>query len=117
LKVLEIIQRDRLADHARETGAFLLAELGRLQAAHPNVVSGVRGLGLMIGLELASDAPSFTRQPGSPSHQFVTRLHEAGLLTIPAGNRIVRILPPLNLTREEAGEALETLTAVVQRLA
>ena len=58
LKVLEIIQRDRLADQARQTGEFLKSELVRLQQAYPGLIQEVRGLGLMIGLELAPAIPA-----------------------------------------------------------
>src|SRR5437764_11346676 len=51
LKILEVIQRDKLADNARSQGDFLIEGLGRLTAKFPQVLNSVRGLGLMIGFE------------------------------------------------------------------
>ncbi|RME93015.1 MAG: aminotransferase class III-fold pyridoxal phosphate-dependent enzyme, partial [Verrucomicrobia bacterium] len=53
LKVLEIVERDRLDHNAREVGAFLKQELERLRTRHPAVIREVRGLGLMLGIEFA----------------------------------------------------------------
>ena len=49
--------------------------------------------------------------------QFVNRLHQAGVLTIPAGTQIVRLLPPLNLKPQEAGEGICKIEDVVKSLA
>lgn len=117
LKVLEVVQRDHLADNARQIGEFLKTELARLAAAYPWVIQTVRGLGLMLGLELAAGIAAFAGKEKSPAIQFVNRLHEAGVLTIPAGAQVVRLLPPLNLTRAEAKEGMDVLESVVTRLA
>ena len=106
LTVLRVIQRDRLAANARAVGDFLLAELSRLSIRHPSVLRQVRGLGLMIGLELEEKIPAFAASDKAAAMQFVNALHQAGLLAIPAGNRVIRLLPPLNLTRAEADAGL-----------
>jgi len=49
--------------------------------------------------------------------QFVNRLHAAGVLTIPAGTQIVRLLPALNLKPQEAGEGISKIEEVVKSLA
>ncbi len=119
LKVLEVIEREKLADNARSLGEFLKAGLERLVAAHPQVLKGVRGLGLMIGLELQpkESIPALATGEKTASLQFVNRLHEAGVLTIPAGTQIVRLLPALNLKRHEAEEGLALIEQVVRSLA
>lgn len=117
LKILEVIGRDRLADHARHTGEFLKSEIARLAAAYPTVVQSARGLGFMLGLELAENIPAFAASDKAASIQFVNRLHEAGVLTIPSGNQIVRLLPALNLTRGEAEEGIWIIESVVAGLA
>ena len=53
----------------------------------------VIGLGMMIGMELTDKIPAFAASEKSHAVQFVNLLHEAGLLAIPAGLRIIRILP------------------------
>jgi acetylornithine aminotransferase/acetylornithine/N-succinyldiaminopimelate aminotransferase len=116
MKVLEVIERDHLADNARQTGEFLKNKLAALAAAHPRVISQVRGLGLMIGLELAGDIPAFAAADTAPAIQFINLLHQAGLLAIPAGARVVRILPALNLPRPDAAEGLRLIESVVASL-
>ena len=117
LKVLEVIQRERLADNARWQGDFLKAELARLAQKYPSVVQSVRGLGLMIGFELGPNIPAFQANGKAPSLQFTHRLHEAGLLAIPAGNKVMRLLPPLNLRRLEAEEGIKLIETLVSSLA
>jgi acetylornithine aminotransferase/acetylornithine/N-succinyldiaminopimelate aminotransferase len=116
LKVLEVIERDHLADHARQTGEFLKTKLAALAAKYPRVISQVRGLGLMIGIELAGEIPAFSTTDKAPAIQFINHLHEAGLLAIPAGARIVRVLPALNLPREDAAEGVRIIESVAAKL-
>ena len=116
LKVLEVIERDHLADHARQTGEFLKSKLAALASKYPRVISQVRGLGLMIGIELAGDIPAFSTADKAPSIQFINHLHEAGLLAIPAGARVVRVLPALNLPREDAAEGVRIIESVAATL-
>lgn len=119
LIVLDIIERQRLADNARQLGEFLKAELQRLVDAYPQVLKTVRGLGFMIGLELQEKEkiPALAVGEKAASSQFVNRLHEAGLLTIPSGTQVVRLLPALNLTRPDAEEGLAIIERTVRSLA
>jgi acetylornithine/N-succinyldiaminopimelate aminotransferase len=117
LKVLEVIERDQLADNAREIGAFIIGELKRLIRKFPTVLKEVRGFGLMIGLEFRADAPGFSASDKAPALQVVDRLHAAGVLTVPAGTAVIRLLPALNLTRPEAMEGLHAIEQVVADLA
>ena len=117
LKVLEVIERDALADNAREIGRFMIDELQRLIRKFPAVLKEVRGFGLMIGLEFRADAPGFCGQEKAAALQVVERLHSAGVLTIPAGTAVIRILPALNIARSEAMEGLHAIEQVVAELA
>jgi len=117
LKVLEIIEREKLADNARAVGAYLKAELERLAREQPQVIKAVRGLGLMIGVELAAGIPAFANESKAVSLQFANRLHEAGVLTIPSGAQVVRLLPALNLSRPQAEEGLAIIERMVGSLA
>jgi len=118
LKVLEVIEREALADNARRTGEFLRAGLQQLVELFPNVLKSVRGLGMMLGVELVdkSQLVAFANSDKTASLQFVNRLHEAGVLTIPSGAQITRLLPPLNLTPAEAEEGLGLIEKVVRQL-
>ena len=118
LRILEVIRSENLADNARNTGEFLKSGLEQLSRRHPGIIQSVRGLGLMMGFQLA---PNIPRLPGE-SHQtqavrFVNLLHSAGLLTVPAGANVLRLLPALNLRMGEAEEGLKIIESVVAKLA
>jgi acetylornithine/N-succinyldiaminopimelate aminotransferase len=116
LKILEVIERDRLAQHADELGEFLVSRLRDLQTKFPGVIEEVRGLGLMIGIEFKADAPAFRLSEKTPAIQVVNRLHEKGLLTVPAATAVVRLLPALNLTQSGAEEGLRAIELVIAEL-
>ena len=117
LRVLEVIQRENLADNARNVGEYCKTKLLALSHKHPNIIQAVRGLGLMIGIELASSIPALANDGKAPSLQFVSRLHDAGLLTIPSGTQVIRLLPPLNLTRAQADEGIGIIERQTEALA
>ena len=117
LRVLEVIQSENLADNARNVGEYCKTKLLALSQKYPNVIRAVRGLGLMIGIELASDIPALANDGKAASLQFVDRLHDAGLLTIPSGTQVVRLLPPLNLTRSQAEEGIGSIERLTEALA
>ena len=116
LKILEVIQRDDLATNAGRIGVFLMSELQNLQQKFPRVLRAVRGLGLMIGLEFEPEFPAFAHEEKSPAIQVVNRLHDAGVLTVPAANSVVRLLPALNLSQRQAEEGLRAIEEVVEKL-
>ncbi|HEX3988521.1 MAG TPA: aspartate aminotransferase family protein [Verrucomicrobiae bacterium] len=116
LKVLQVVERDGLAANTREIGDYLRDELIRISKKFPSIIRQVRGMGLMIGIELEEKIPAFAAEEKSPAIQFVNALHRAGALTIPAGTRVIRLLPPLNLRRAEAAEALQIIESVVSQL-
>lgn len=118
LKVLDIVERDHLADNARATGEGMKRELEKLAARFPQWIKSVRGLGFMLGFELADKAeiPAFAATDKPASLQMVQRLHDAGVLTIPSGNQVIRLLPPLTLQREEAAEGIQRIAGVLEKL-
>ena len=115
LKIFEIIEREGLAANARDTGAFLKSGLQEIARDFPHLIQNVRGLGFMMGFELAEKEkiPAFAGSDKTASIQFVNRLHDAGLLTIPSGAQVVRLLPALNLSHAQAEEGL----AIIRRVA
>jgi len=114
-KILEIIDRDNLEQNASEIGQFFVSELTKIQAKHLHVIKTIRGIGLMIGIEMNKDIASFDKKTPA-SIQWVSALHEAGLMTIPAGDSIVRFLPPLNLTQKEAQAGLDLFEQTIKKL-
>ncbi len=119
LKVFEVIERERLDEQARKLGKWFKDELERLATKYPQVVKRGRGLGFILGLELVEKEkiPAFAKSDKTAALQFVNRLHEAGVLTIPAGTQIVRLLPPLNLKPQEAGEGIAKIEEIIKSLA
>jgi acetylornithine/N-succinyldiaminopimelate aminotransferase len=119
LKILDIIERDQLATHAKQLGQWLKDEIERLANSYPHIVKGARGTGFILGMELLpkNEIPGLSESDTPAAIQLVNRLHQAGLLTIPAGPQVVRLLPPLNLTREHAAEAIHLIESTLQQLA
>lgn len=121
LKIFEIIERDGLARHVLTTGQWLHAQIEEMAREFPGVVRAARGLGFMLGIELApaADIAAFAARAAerAASLQFVDRLHQAGVLTIPSGTQIVRLLPALNLPRSQAEEGIDRIRKLVQSLA
>ena len=114
-KILEVIDRDNLAANARELGHFFIDELSTLREKYPAAIREVRGLGMMIGIEMGDGFGSFDDSKPA-AVQWVSALHETGVLTIPTGSSVVRFLPPLNLTKEEAQAGLDLFEQTVQKV-
>jgi acetylornithine/N-succinyldiaminopimelate aminotransferase len=104
--VLDVMDEKFLA-HVREIGADLKARLSKLVPAFPGVLKDVRGLGLMIGVEF--DKPVNT--------DVVRKLEEKGLLTVVAGNNVVRFVPPLIVDATHVSEAVKIFEGVCADLA
>ena len=117
LRIFEVIEKENLAENARKLGGWMKSELEQLAKNYPAVVKNVRGVGFMLGFELAEKIPAFAASEKSAAIQFVNRLHAAGVLAIPAGTQTIRLLPPLNLKPQEAGEGISKIEEVVKSLA
>ncbi len=117
LRILEVIKTEKLDEQARKLGSWLKSELEQLAKAYPSIIKNVRGLGFMLGIELADKIPVFAASEKSAAVQFASRVHAAGVLTIPAGTQIIRLLPALNLTPQEAGEGISRIEETVRSLA
>ena len=89
---------DGFLDHVQAISNYLRQQLAGLVASHPDVFEEVRGSGLMLGLKLKP-----------PVGDFVNAARAEGLLTVAAGENVVRILPPLNVSESEVREALGML--------
>ncbi|HEV2455897.1 MAG TPA: acetylornithine transaminase [Verrucomicrobiae bacterium] len=119
LKIFEVIEREKLDAQARKLGDWMLAELKRLAEVYPTVIKTARGLGMMIGLELVDKEkiPAFASSDRTAAVQFTNRMHAAGVMLVPAGTQVLRLLPPLNLKPQEAGEGISKIEEVVKSLA
>lgn len=113
LATLEIIDRDGLQKNARIVGGHLKDGLLALQEQHP-LIGEVRGLGLMLGVELVRDRQ--TREPATAETQEVLELaKQRGLLLGRGGlyGNTLRIKPPLCITRDDADFIVECLDAIL----
>ncbi|HVU23982.1 MAG TPA: acetylornithine/succinylornithine family transaminase [Opitutus sp.] len=103
LAVLDVIERDKLLDRVRANSAAWIAQLQALAKEFPAQVLGVRGVGYLVGVQLATDPVPY-----------VAALREGGLLAVGAGGNVIRLLPPLNVTPEELAKSVEILRSVLQ---
>ena len=101
LAVLDVFEEENLVENAHEVGEYLIAQLKELQKTQPHIVD-VRGRGLMIGIDL--DVPhKDVRQP---------LIYHEHCFTGCAGQNILRLLPPLCLSKAEADDFIERLIRV-----
>lgn len=114
LATLRLI-RGGLVENAAAVGEHLLARVKRLGDRH-QIIGDVRGLGLMIGIELVRDRR--TKERASRERDaLVMASFRRGLLVLGAGQNVVRLCPPLVLTRDQADLAVELLDAALNDLA
>jgi L-lysine 6-transaminase len=106
-RLLEIIERDGLIDHAAKAGNWLLGELRALGERHSALASNVRGRGLMCAFDLP------TRQARGT---VVQRLLAERVIVLPCGERTVRFRPALDVTEQELGFGLAALDRVLASL-
>ncbi|MNY18046.1 Acetylornithine aminotransferase [compost metagenome] len=103
LAVLDTLESEKLLDNAHAVGNHLKNSLAGALAGTPGVTE-VRGRGLMLGIELAR-----------PCGILAMRAMEAGLLINVTRDRVIRMLPPLILTREEADQIVAILVPLIQQ--
>ena len=98
--VLDIILAPGFLEHVRQTGLLLKQRLAALKDRHPDIVDELRGEGLMMGLRLVVT-----------NTEFAAAARDEHLLVIPAGDNVVRLLPPLIIGEAEVSAALDKLEA------
>lgn len=114
-EVLAVIEEEGMLENASKMGEHAKAAVAAL--ASP-LIKEVRGVGLMIGIQLVDDFEQRIALPAGkvPSIFVVEALHEAGLLTVPSGTHAVRLLPPLNVKQEEVDEGVAIIGRVLSQL-
>jgi 4-aminobutyrate aminotransferase len=113
LATIELLEQDLVANAAR-VGAHLMARLGDLPQRIP-IVGDVRGLGLMIGIELVRDQVTKERA-GDLRDKVVHMCFERGLLVLGAGPNTIRLCPPLVITKDQADFAAQTIEECLRLL-
>jgi 4-aminobutyrate aminotransferase len=101
---MDVLEREAIAN-AGKVGAHIMTRLRQWPSRHP-MVGDVRGLGLMIGIEIVKDQKSKTRACDERD-RIVDLAFERGLLLLGAGPNTVRLCPPLIITSQQADRALD----------
>jgi acetylornithine/N-succinyldiaminopimelate aminotransferase len=111
LAVLQTIEQEGLLENARNQGDYAIRLLSPLPG-----VKEVRGMGLMLGIELGDEFASLAVDGKTPSQVTVIASMKNGLLTVPAGPSVIRWLPPLNVSRAEIDEAVSIFAATLDEI-
>jgi acetylornithine/N-succinyldiaminopimelate aminotransferase len=99
--VLDVVEEPGFLNRVQRMGALLRDRLAELVGRYPQIISEIRGTGLMLGLKTV---PLNT--------EFNARLFQAGLLAVPAGDNVVRLVPPLIIGEAEVAQAVAMIEAV-----
>lgn len=131
LATLDVLTKDNgaLLQHVQRVGTYLQERLEQLKGRFPRAIRGIRGTGLMLGIDIGIDRDTFGSGPGSmmgimAEQELLTPavasylLNNHGLRVAPTlnGNSVIRIEPPLNVTEEQCDLALEALADVFEVL-
>jgi acetylornithine/N-succinyldiaminopimelate aminotransferase len=99
--VMDIVSNKKFLDNVKSVSKYFLLNLNKIKDKYPSVVKEIRGKGLLIGIQLHTDQT-----------KFIKKLMENKLLTIRAAENVVRVLPPLNVKKNEIDQALKILQKV-----
>jgi len=110
LKTIELLEREYL-HNAAEVGQYTLDALTEIAARHPSI-GQVRGIGLMIGVEFVADRE--TKEPAAALRDAVVhRAFERGLLLLGCSRSVIRIAPPLSISKDEIDQGLKIFEEAV----
>tara|TARA_B100000035_G_scaffold306992_1_gene309714 strand:+ start:782 stop:1948 length:1167 start_codon:yes stop_codon:yes gene_type:complete len=103
--VIDIVSSKKFLNNVKTLSKYFYLRLNKLKEKYPKIIKEIRGRGLLIGLQLHKD-----------QSKFIKKLMENKLLTIRAAENVVRILPPLNVKKNEINESLRIITNVCEKL-
>jgi acetylornithine/N-succinyldiaminopimelate aminotransferase len=103
--VMDIISNKKFLNNVKNISKYFLSKLNQIRDKYPNVIKEIRGKGLLIGIQLYTDQT-----------KFIKKLMENKLLTIRAAENVVRVLPPLNVKKNEIDQALKTIRKVCSEI-
>ena len=99
--VMDIVSSKKFLINVKSVSKYFLLSLNKIKDEYPNIIKEIRGRGLLIGMQLYTDQT-----------KFIKKLMENKLLTIRAAENVIRILPPLNVKRNEIDQALKIIKKV-----
>ena len=101
--VLDQMFKKGFLQNVQKLSKYFINELNLIKEDYPDIIKEVRGIGLLIGLQLFEDQSNF-----------IKKLELNKLLTIRAGENVVRILPPLNVKKQEIDLAVKIIRKVCE---
>ena len=99
--VMDIIDNKKFLKNVKNISKYFLVNLNKIKEKYPGVIKEIRGRGLLIGIQLHTDQANF-----------IKKLMDNKLLTIRAAENVVRILPPLNVKKNEIDQAIKVIKKV-----
>ena len=99
--VIDIVSSKKFLKNVKNVSKYFLLKLNKIKDEYPNLIKAIRGRGLLIGIQLHTDQA-----------KFIKKLMDNKLLTIRAAENVVRILPPLNVKKNEINQALRIIKKV-----
>ena len=103
--VMDIVSSKKFLKNVKKLSKYFISNLNLLKKKYPKVIKEIRGRGLLIGVQLYKD-----------QSKFIKKLMNNKLLTIRAAENVVRILPPLNVKKNELDQALKIINKVCTEL-
>ena len=103
--VMDIISNKKFLNNVKKLSKYFLFKLNKIKEKYPNVIKQIRGRGFLIGIQLYKDQT-----------EFIKKLMDNQLLTIRAAENVVRILPPLNVKKNEIDLALKIIEKVCSQI-
>jgi acetylornithine/N-succinyldiaminopimelate aminotransferase len=103
--VIDIILKKKFLNNVKSLSKYFLFKLNKVQTKYPNVIKQIRGKGFLIGIQLYKDQTAF-----------IKKLMDNKLLTIRAAENVVRILPPLNVKKNEIDLAIKIIEKVCSKI-
>ena len=103
--VMDIVSNKKFLNNVKKLSKYFLSNLNLLKEKYPRIIKDIRGRGFLIGIQLHKDQA-----------KFIKKLMDNKLLTIRAAENVVRILPPLNVKKNELDQALKIISKVCSEL-
>ena len=103
--VMDIISNKKFLNNIKSLSKYFLLKLNKIKEKYPNVIKQIRGKGFLIGIQLYKDQT-----------EFIKKLMDNQLLTIRASENVVRVLPPLNVRKNEIDLALKIINRVCSQI-
>ena len=103
--VIDTVSTKKFLNNVQKLSKYFFSKLNNLKEKYPNIIKEIRGRGFLIGIKLYKDQA-----------KFIQKLMDNKLLTIRAAENVVRILPPLNVKKNELDQALKIIDKVCSEL-